>query len=271
MPTATNGDARIGWLDHGAGDITVLLVMGHAFGQRMWGRVIPALTDRYRVITFDNRGVGESRRNTAPFTIGDLAADALAVLDAAGVDDAHVHGVSMGGLIAQEIALSAPERTRSLILGCTGCIHAEEATGEEPGRLASLRYHLPRRLTGALVAKAMAGPGADPALVREDAATLSSTPVSPRGLRQQAVAIAGYHSFERVGSITAPTLVLHGDRDTVVLHERGEELAAAIPGARFETLPGCGHNYPTGNPALANSLLRGFIDEVEARRSAPTR
>jgi pimeloyl-ACP methyl ester carboxylesterase len=266
MPTATNGDARIGWTDHGDGDDTVLLIMGHAFGQRMWHRVVPALADRYRVITFDNRGVGDSVANRRPFTIEDLAADALAVLDAAGVDQAHVHGVSMGGLTAQQVALMAPGRTRSLILGCTGCPRPGEA---EQGRFELLRSWIPRQLVAPLAAKAMVAPGADPAKVAEDVAILRSTRVSPRGLRNQQDAIRRYHSFDRVGAITAPTLVLHGDHDSVVPHERGVELAGRIPGARFETLPGSGHMYPTDNTDLANALLRGFIDEVQARDCAP--
>lgn len=262
MPIATNGTTTIGWNQWGSADPTVLLIMGHAFGQRMWHRVIPALVPRYRVITFDNRGVGESRTDEGPFTIEDLAADALAVLDAAGVERAHVHGVSMGGLIAQQVALSAPDRTVSLTLGCTGCKHAEELSTESP-RPKLVQRLIPRRLLAPVIAKTMCGPEVDRAKLREDAAILRSTPVSARGLAHQGAAIGRYASADRVGDITAPTLVLHGDRDRVVPIERGIELAERIPGARFERLEGSGHNYVTDNTERANALLRAFVDEVE--------
>lgn len=267
MPIASNGTARIGWTEHGSGDATVLLIMGFGFGQRMWHRVIPALTDRYRVLTFDNRGVGESIGNEAPFTIGDLADDALAVADAAGAGEVHVFGVSMGGLTAQQVALTAPDRVRSLILGCTGT----PSPDDQPKRGSRIKLRIPRWVVAPIAARSSCGPGVSRQKVREDTRILRSTPVAQHGLTHQGEAIAGFSSRDRLGTITAPTLVLHGDRDRAVPIERGRDLAERIPGARFEILPGSGHNFATDNTELANHLVREFLDQVEASRRPASR
>lgn len=260
MPTAHNGNARIGWSSVGTRGPAVLLIMGHFLSRQMWHRVVPALADRYRVIGFDNRGVGDSVGNAEPFTIADLADDAVAVLDAADVDQAHVYGVSMGGLTAQEVALRAPDRVRCLVLGCTGC----PGPDERRPRSGRLRYRLPRALAAPLVATGMTVGGADKTKLREDIGIIRVTPISRIGLRHQAAAIAGFQSADRVGGITAPTLVVHGDRDRVVPIERGVELAERIPGARFEALAGAGHNYTTDATDEANRIVREFLDDCRA-------
>jgi len=118
MPFVENQGAKIYWDDQGQGP-PVLLIMGLGYTSCMWHRVRPVLAQRYRTLAFDNRGVGLSEVPPGPYSIVTMAADAAAVLDAAGVASAHVFGISMGGMIAQEFALQFPARTRSLILGCT--------------------------------------------------------------------------------------------------------------------------------------------------------
>src|SRR5512137_315754 len=118
MPFTDNSGVRIYWEEQGQGD-PVLLIMGLGYTLDMWYRTVPVLSRHYRTITFDNRGVGRSDVPAGPYPIPVMAADAAAVMDSAGVTRAHVFGVSMGGMIAQEFALQYPERTRSLILGCT--------------------------------------------------------------------------------------------------------------------------------------------------------
>ena len=118
MPFAHRPDARIWWEQSGTGD-PVLLIMGHAYGAGMWHRTTPGLAASYRVIRFDNRGVGRSSDPPGPYPVRLMADDALAVLDAAGAASAHVYGVSLGGAIALQLALDHPGRVRSLILGCT--------------------------------------------------------------------------------------------------------------------------------------------------------
>ena len=118
MALVENQGAKIYWDEQGQG-AAVLLIMGLGYTSAMWHRTRPVLAQRYRTVAFDNRGVGLSDVPPGPYSIATMASDAAVVLDAAGVARAHVFGISMGGLIAQEFALQSPARTRSLILGCT--------------------------------------------------------------------------------------------------------------------------------------------------------
>lgn len=119
MPYIQAGDVRIWYETFGQGE-PLLLIMGLGGTVRSWGLQIPQLSKRYRLICLDNRGVGYSDKPPGPYRIEDMAADALAVLDALSIRSAHVLGVSMGGLIAQALYHAQPQRVRSLILGCTG-------------------------------------------------------------------------------------------------------------------------------------------------------
>src|SRR5579864_2405923 len=118
MPFVENQGTKIYWDEQGQG-APILLIMGLGYGSLMWHRSRPVLAQCYRTLAFDNRGVGMSDVPPGPYSIATMAGDAAAVLDAAGVASAHVFGVSMGGMIAQEFALQFPRRTRSLTLGCT--------------------------------------------------------------------------------------------------------------------------------------------------------
>lgn len=261
MADAINGTVHLYWEE--CGDPTappLLLVMGHIFGARMWHRNVPALAEHFRVLSFDNRGVGRSDAPKGSYSIEMMARDALAVLDAAGVQRAHVYGVSMGGIIAQELAFIAPDRVAGLVLGCTGA--PGEHNRPAPRRGQFLAYWLPRRMLVAGSRSTGYGSAVPQAAKDDDAKILLATPVSKRGLIAQAKAIAAYHSFERVASITAPTLVLHGDEDVVVPMERGEELAALIPGARLEIFKGAGHNFAAGCPEHANQVVIDFLSGI---------
>src|ERR1700689_228593 len=128
MPFVQNQGAKIYWDEQGSGE-PLLLIMGLSYPSYMWHRTRPVLANRYRTIALDNRGVGQSDVPPGVYSIALMASDAASVLDAAGVGSAHVFGVSMGGMIAQEFALQYPKRVRSLILGCTasGGPHAIQA------------------------------------------------------------------------------------------------------------------------------------------------
>ena len=118
MAFVENQGARIYWDEQGQGE-PVLLIMGLGYPSAMWYRTRPALASHYRTIALDNRGAGRSDTPPGPYSIRLMASDAAAVLEAAGSESAHVFGVSMGGMIAQEFALQYPQRVLSLILGCT--------------------------------------------------------------------------------------------------------------------------------------------------------
>ena len=118
MPFVNTGDAEVWWEEQGGGS-PLLLIQGLGFPGALWYRVLPALSATHRVLALDNRGTGRTTTGAGPYPIEAMAADALAVLDAGSIDKAHVLGISMGGLIAQELALSAPHRVASLILAAT--------------------------------------------------------------------------------------------------------------------------------------------------------
>ena len=129
MAFVENQGAKIYWDEQGQGE-PILLIMGLAYASQMWYRTRPLLASRYRTLALDNRGIGQSDVPPGPYPIALMASDANAVMDAAGVESAHVFGVSMGGMIAQEFALQYPKRVLSLILGCT----AAGFLGDLPGR-----------------------------------------------------------------------------------------------------------------------------------------
>src|SRR5256714_10528151 len=118
MPFINNQGSEIDWDEQGSGE-PVLLIMGLCYPSDIWYRTRPLLAARYRTIALDNRGVGRSDTPPGPYPIALMASDAAAVLDATGLESAHVYGVSMGGMLAPEVALQYPKRVRSLILGRT--------------------------------------------------------------------------------------------------------------------------------------------------------
>jgi pimeloyl-ACP methyl ester carboxylesterase len=254
----TSAGAQIGWIEEGTGD-PVLLVMGHLYGKEMWHRTAPALARHHRVISFDNRGVGSTIAPRGPFSIETLAADAVAVLDAAGEKSAHVFGVSMGGLIAQELALAYPDRVRSLILGCTGA--PSDETSPKP-RLIRLKYRIPLGLASRLTAGMMYGKGTSKQTIREDLAIIAATPYSREGLAEQAWAVSRYRSRDRLDGINVPTLVIHGSEDQVVSIDLGREMAGRIRGSRFVEVPGAGHNFIADKTEETNDLVLDFLREV---------
>jgi 3-oxoadipate enol-lactonase len=259
MSYTENGSVRLWWDEVGAGE-PVLLIMGLAYPSDMWHRVWPALQDEYRVLRLDNRGVGKSDAPAGPYSVADMARDAVAVLDAAGIQKAHVYGASMGGGIAQELALLHPDRVASLVLACTALPDPNEPT--TPKIPLVLRIIPPRILIR--FAKGDYGSDVSPEAIRDDKNILRSANLPTHGLLAQMQAIAAYHHIPRESVITVPTLVLHGDADKTVPVEKGRALAAAIPGSRLEIIHGGGHNFITSVDCPANTLVKEFWHSLPA-------
>lgn len=269
MPFAQSSGARIHWEAEGSGE-PVLLIMGHLYSSRMWYPLLPALTQTRRAIWFDNRGTGQSD-TTRSATFGQFADDALAVLDAAGVERAHVYGVSMGGGIAAEFAMRYPDRVTSLVLGCTMMKTAK--TPKAPW-VARLLYYLPLGLIRPLLLSRMTpeayGSAAPAEAVARDMEMIAGDRFTMTGVRAQAAAIAAYVTArEGVGRLAMPTLVLHGDEDRTVDVKYGRELAAAIPNSRLVIFEGAGHNYLVAAGEASTAALLTFFDEVESAASNP--
>jgi 3-oxoadipate enol-lactonase len=258
---ATSADGtRIAWAERGGGP-PLLLIQGLGYaGSWGWGPVLEPLARSFRVLSFDNRGIGGSDRPAGPYSAGQMAGDALAVLDAAGVDHAHVVGASLGGMVAQELALASPERVDRLVLACTtpggpGAFPMPEKTV----RLITQPLDLPvvERFR-VFVRNALSEPY-DDAIV--DAITeLRIAEAQPlEAWQAQAAAGMAHDAHDRVAGIAAPTLVLTGTADEVVDPRNSELLAELIPGARLERFEGAGHLFFWQEPARSVALLEEFL------------
>jgi pimeloyl-ACP methyl ester carboxylesterase len=257
MPYTTNDGVRIFWDEKGSGS-PLLLVMGAAYSSRMWYPAIDALAEQHRVIWFDNRGIGQSSPSKNG-SIQDMAADAVAVLDGAGVDTAHVYGVSLGGVVVLQLALQSPERVRSLVLGCTGIL--DDAKPRAPKAL-NLMAYLPRSIFASL-GKRSYGSAASPEAVTRDLAVLSKDVATPTGLKQQQNALRAYSvRKEDVARLPFPALVLHGTEDRAVRPAWGRELAETLPNAKHVVYEGAGHNYLVSCGDQANTDVLTFLASV---------
>ncbi len=222
----------------------LLLVMGLGMGSDAWHTLPDRLSRRFRVVTFDNRGTGRSTGPRGGFRIRDLADDAARVLDAEGLHQAFVFGISMGGMIAQELALRHPPRVRALALGATFGGH-RRSRKPRPGvaldlLLVTLLSRRPRRMARLLVSDGFAA--RHPERIEAWLAGLGRPPRST--VRRQLLAVALHEAEQRLRQLRVPTLVIGGDRDRLVPVENSRRLAALIPGARLVVLPGTGHAFP---------------------------
>jgi 3-oxoadipate enol-lactonase len=259
---ATNGDVRIAYELLGEGE-PLLFIHGLGYDRRGWGPLPSRLAEDFQVALFDNRGVGESDVPEGPYAVPQLAADALAVLDAAGIDRAHVFGVSLGGFIAQEIALAHPERVRKLVLASTMTggpnAYPMPARGLEAfGRFPTMEREAGLRL---MVENSLGDHGVRerPELVEEIYAYRLERAPTIAGWQAQAYAGAAFDSSERVAAISVPTLVLQGGADNVIDPRNAEALAAQIPGARFELIPDRGHLMVWEEGELLAPIVKEFL------------
>lgn len=258
MPRIADRTPALAWQERGSGP-ALLLVMGHRFSGRMWGDLVDLLAADWRVLWFDNRGTGDSEA-TRTATVQDLAGDALAVLDAAGVEAAHVFGVSMGGVVALEAAMTTPSRVRSLLVGCSGVLTADKPRAPK-SRYAA--YYLPTWLSLRLAAPALYGPFCTAERRAADLALLGEDRFDRRGVIAQAKAIADYSTtLEAVGALTVPTMVLHGTADRVVPFAWGEELLRTVPGARLTAYRDSGHNFIAERPHEVAADVTAFLTSV---------
>lgn len=261
MPTIDRGDAQIWWDEEGSGD-PVLLIMGLGYSSDMWFRLVPELSTRFRTLRFDNRGVGRTGVPPGPYPVDTMAADAVAVLDAAGIDRAHVVGASMGGFIAQEVALQHPDRVRSLTLGCTG------PGGEQmvPADPAALEMIMARSTMSAEEAAEVAIPFVYASTtprerIDEDFRVRMEIPTTPEGYTNQVLGVTGWGgAYERLGTIKVPTLVLHGTADRLVDPDNAKVLADAIPDAELVLLEGASHVFFTDQPEASAKAIVSFLE-----------
>lgn len=249
---------NIAWDSIGDG-APLLLIQGLGYGRWGWDPVVPGLAERYRVVLFDNRGIGESDKPAGPYTAAEMAVDALQVLDEAGIERAHVLGASLGGMIAQELAVAEPARVDKLVLCCTTAGGPDmppmpEATVKLFVEAPTLepQVALRRFVENALGESPPAG------LADELFARRLQNPPDPAGWQAQAAAGTTF-AGAAIDSITAPTLVVQGTADNVVDPGNAELLAARIPGARTELLDGLGHLFFWEQPEESVRIVSEFL------------
>lgn len=295
MPFAQLDEVTIEYERRGPADGPSVLLVAGLGDQRVWwpDELLASLTDEgFDVITFDNRDAGRSsvlddrpgtitdlRRRLAgehdvavAYTLTDMAGDAVGLLDHLGIADAHVVGVSMGGMIAQRVALHHPDRVRSLtsIMSSTGSREVGQST---PEAAATLLRPLPATRDGYVehaIAKAQAISSPtlfDPQRVRARAEQYFDRGLHPRGaVRQYLAILTDGDRTAQLASLRVPTLVIHGAQDPLIQPSGGEATAAAIPGARLEILDEMAHDLPGPLLADVSALIIKHVRAVENAR-----
>lgn len=265
MPFAMRRGARLHYRVAGSDDAgapVLVLIRGFARSGRFWGGFLGELGDRYRLVVPDNRGVGGSDVTTPPYSTAMLADDIAAVLDDAGVDRGHVFGLSLGGMIAQQLALRHPRRVDRMVLGCT---HAG-GRGTRPPRatlLATLRAGAmaPEEAMRSMAPHLLSPEtlAARPEVLDAWAAASRAETRSRLGILGQLTAALRHDTRRRLAEIAAPTLVITGDADRMIAPRHSRAIAERIPGARLVVLPGAGHDLSTDRPAEVAREIVTFL------------
>jgi pimeloyl-ACP methyl ester carboxylesterase len=269
MPTLKRADVELYYESLGMGP-PVLFIQGVGVVGECWRPQVNALKESLQCLLFDNRGIGKSTACTGPITIAAMAEDAGALLDALGLESAHVVGHSMGGVIAQQLALDHPMRVRSLSLLCT-FPRGKDATRLTPYVLwMTLRTRLGSRRMRRRAFLEMLMPKAD--LESADLDALAAQVASLIGrdladqpfiLTKQLIAMSRHDSLSRLGELAKiPTLVLSAGHDRIATPQYGRRLADAIPGARYEEFPAASHGVTFQKPKQINQLLQRFLNSV---------
>jgi 3-oxoadipate enol-lactonase len=263
IATALDGRTRLYWEHTGDGP-PVLLIHGLGLSGGAWWRTVDTLAPTMRVITFDNRGIGRSESLMPAYTTEAMADDAIAVLDDLGVEEAHIYGISLGGMVAQQVALRHPRRVKSLILGATqpGGRRAVRADDEvmtffrrrstmdmEEAAWASVPYNYGPRAREEHVDR-----------IADDIERRMINPFNEQAYRAQLFAAALHNCYGRLDRIRVPTLVVHGEHDRVIPVDNARLMAERIPGSRLRILPEAGHLYPTEEPAVDDSIASFVAD-----------
>lgn len=266
MAFVENQGARIYWDEQGHG-APVLLIMGLGYSSHMWHRIRPVLATHYLTIALDNRGVGRSDLPPGPYAIALMASDAAAALDAAGIESAHVFGVSMGGMVAQEFALQYPKRVRSLMLGCTaaGGPTVVRAEPEATQMLMARDKMSPEEAAEAAVPFIYDSP-TPRERIDEDLAIRRPWFPRPEAYVAQLQGILAWEAYSRLSGITAPTLVIHGERDRLVPPGNGKLIAERIPEAKLVMIPHASHLCLTDQTEAAHSTVLEFL-KAQAERA----
>jgi 3-oxoadipate enol-lactonase len=260
MPLARAGEIHLHYEERGSGFPPLLLVAGIPAIASDWESLAEPLSATRRVIAYDNRGSGLSTVTPTPYTTRQLAADAVALLDALGTRSADVFGMSLGGMIAQELAIGWPERVRRLVLGCThaGIRHAAPAP-RETGRAFTMDTDDWSERMRALAPFAFAR-DVDGELLERFIAKKSDDVQDPEGYAAQLEAVLSHDTYDRLPQIEAPTLIVTGTDDQVIPAPSSDVLQLRIPHARLKVIEGAGHLFFLERPRETLETVQAFLD-----------
>jgi 3-oxoadipate enol-lactonase len=261
MTLVRAGEIELDYERTGSGP-PLLAIMGMSGTALHWGEpFLGPLREHFDVVAYDHRGVGASSRlDGSDLTTAQMAEDAAALLTALELDSAHVLGISMGGMVAQELALAHPDRIRTLTLGCTYC-GGEGSTLADPTRLQQLTEAM---MSGDRARALRAGweINVSPAMAADDAAYARFEAIAHRRavalpvIMAQMQACAAHNTNARLAELEMPTLVIHGTVDELLPVQNGHLIASRIPGSRLEILEDVGHLFFWERPELSAELIR---------------
>src|SRR5574341_472809 len=256
----------------GAGE-PLLLIMGLGANTTGWAMQMPEFSEHHRVIAFDNRGAGRSEKPNEPYTIPQLAEDAIGLLDALGIGSAHVFGMSLGGMIAQELVLAHPERVRTLILGGTmaggpGATFAGPQLVRDFIALTALPAQQAIESGLKLIYSDGYIEASKELLLQRAMANAHLTPPL-YALQRQFLAVIGFNAAERLCEIRAPTLVLAGTDDRVIPFANSRLLSERIPGATLVEFAGAGHGFLVERAQEVNAAVLDFLRPFRTGFSGP--
>jgi pimeloyl-ACP methyl ester carboxylesterase len=267
MPYAESRSARIHYSKHGDEGPAAVLIHGLGLSSRFWFDTPARLAARperpYQVITLDSRGTGKSDKPRGAYAMRDLADDVAAVLDHAGVDRALVTGISLGGMIAQHLALRHPDRVRGLALLATtpGLPHGRLPQPRALATLLSIPFVDHRRSQRALFRLVLSEKDLHRGreLLAGYGPAMKEDPIVARGFFGQLLAAATHSTGSRLGQIRCPVVVVTGDDDVLVPLHNSRVLAKRIPGARLRVLEGTGHGIPISQPGIVEHVLDELV------------
>lgn len=262
MPFTDAPGFRMHYEVAGEGD-PLLLVNGLGSDLTEWLHQIPAFSARFRVIAFDNRGAGKSEAPPGPYATARMADDAATLLDALQVPKAHLLGVSLGGMIAQQIAIRHPGKVNRLVLACTapgGALSVrpspEALAAFAPDPSAGLEAQIRRTIPWLYTEEyCRTKPEEVEAFVRRRLAS----PADEAGVAAQLAAAIGHDAGGHLGTIHAPTLVITGAKDLLVPPENSRRIAERIPGSRLVVLPRAPHRLFAENAEEFNGEVLSFL------------
>ena len=262
MPIVKANGINIYYESHGKGEALVL-IGGYGSNSKGWFCQVPALSREYRVIVFDNRGAGRSDKPDYPYTIKMMADDVAGLLNAIGIRKAHIMGLSMGGAIAQEFAINYPEKTINLILGCTSCgaAHSKEMDPAVMAALLKMGQMTPEESARALLPILFSKDFIEnhPDIIAVQMKERFEYPTPAHGYANQAQAVMGHDTYDRLPQIKAPTMVMAGSVDKLGPVENARIMSSRIPNAELVILENMGHGFSVEAAEKTNNLILDFL------------